>query len=162
MWYYKGSVRSSLHRYKFRNAREYSHGYGRLLAMHLTQKQWTDFDLLTWAPVSAARKRERGYDQGQLLCKAVAKELGLPYIRALKKQRNTPPQSGIASAAARRANVLGAYCVRNPKAISGKRILLLDDIITTGSTASECARELLTAGAKEVYCAAIAATEHKA
>jgi predicted amidophosphoribosyltransferase len=57
--------------------------------------------------------------------------------------------------------VLNVYKVQNPEQFAGKRILLLDDIVTTGATVSECARVLLTAGAKEVYCAAIAAKHHK-
>ena len=74
----------------------------------------------------------------------------------LRKIRNAPPQSGISGDAARRANVLGAYRVTDPDALRDKRILLLDDVITTGATASECARVLLTAGAKSVNCAAVA------
>ena len=61
------------------------------------------------------------------------------------------------SDAARRANVLGAYRVTDPDALRDKRILLLDDVLTTGSTAGECARMLKTAGAKEVHCAVLAA-----
>ena len=87
------------------------------------------------------------------------KELGITPCKTLRKFRNTPPQSGIKNIYRRRANVLGAYKPVSPENIRGKRILLLDDIITTGATASECARVLLTAGAKEVYCAAIAVSE---
>lgn len=159
MWYYRDNVRKSLHRYKFYNARSYAAPYGRFLAMLLLNKGWTDFDLITWVPISTKRKLRRGFDQGQLLAKAVSRELGLPCVSTLKKHRNTPPQSGIAHAAERRANVLGAYHVRNRDRIMAKRILLLDDIITTGATASECARVLLTAGAKEVFFAAVAATD---
>ena len=107
------------------------------------------------------RRLSRGYDQVELLADAVAEEMGTVSIRTLRKIRNTPPQSRLKDAARRRANVLGAYISVNPEAIRGKRILLLDDIITSGATASECARVLLTAGAKEVYCAALAAANHK-
>lgn len=159
MWYYRGNVRESLHRFKFYKGRHYANAYGRLLSMHLLTRDWTDFDLVTWVPISAQRKRQRGFDQSQLLCKAVSRQLQLKCVSTLKKHRHTPPQSGIHGIAERRANVLGAYRACNPGAIAGKRILLLDDIITTGSTASECARVLLTAGAKEVFCAAVAATD---
>ena len=77
-------------------------------------------------------------------------------MKTLKKVRHNRPQSSIAGQAERRANVLGAYEALSPQQIAGKRILLLDDVITTGATVSECARVLLTAGAKHVYCAAIA------
>ena len=78
-------------------------------------------------------------------------------VKLLKKIRNNPPQSGISGAAERRANVLGAYQVIQPERLAGMKILLLDDVITTGATAGECARVLLTAGAEEVHCGAVAA-----
>ena len=83
-------------------------------------------------------------------------------VRTLRKIRHNPPQSGITGQAERRANVLGVYEAVGPESFKDKRVLLLDDIITTGATAGECARVLLTAGAKEVHCAAIAAVrQHK-
>ena len=159
LWYYEGDVRRSILRFKFYNARSYAESYGRLLAMKLLQEE-TPFDLLTWAPISRTRKWRRGYDQVELIARAVGKELGIEPVPTLKKRRNNPPQSGLRDAAQRRANVLGVYQVLDPLQLSGKRTLLLDDIMTTGATAGECARMLLTAGAKEVYCAAIAAASH--
>ena len=157
VWYYEGTVRRSLLRYKFYGARSFASGYGRLLAMKLLQNHPEGFDCLTWIPVSPLRKLRRGYDQVELLAKAVGKELAMEPVPLLKKVRHNRPQSGISDAAKRRANVLGAYREINRQAISGKRILMLDDILTTGATAGEAARVLLTAGAKEVHCAAIAA-----
>ena len=81
-------------------------------------------------------------------------------VRTLQKVRHNRPQSGISGQAKRRANVLGAYRITDPQQLRGKRVLLLDDVITTGATAGECARVLLTAGAKEVHCGCIAAA-HK-
>lgn len=159
LWYYEGNVRRSILRFKFYNARSYAVTYGRLLAMKLVA-EGTEFDILTWAPISRTRKWRRGYDQVELIARAVANELGVVPVATLKKRRNNPPQSGIHDAAGRRANVLGVYQVLDPAFISGKRILLLDDIMTTGATAGECARMLLTAGAKEVSCAAVAAASH--
>ena len=160
VWYYKDEVRQSLLRYKFGNARSYALVYGRLLAMKLQTEDWTDFDVLTWVSTGWLRKLCRGYDHVALIGQSLSEELNKPLTKTLKKVRNTPPQSGISDPAARRANVLGAYQVICPAQVKGKRILLLDDIITTGATASECARVLLTAGAKEVYCAAVAAASH--
>ena len=157
VWYYEGTVRRSLLRYKFYGARSFATGYGRLLAMKLLQSHPEGFDCITWIPVSRLRKLRRGYDQVELLAKAVGRELGMEPVPLLKKVRHNRPQSGIADAAMRRANVLGAYRAENREQIAGKRILLLDDVLTTGSTAGECARVLLTCGAKEVHCAAIAA-----
>lgn len=157
VWYYEGSVRRSLLRYKFHNARSYAQTYGRLLAMKLQQEHPEGFDVLTWVPVSRLRRFRRGYDQVELLAKAVGRELDLSPVPLLKKVRHNRPQSGIHGSAERRANVLGVYRETDREAIAGKRILLLDDILTTGATAGECARVLLTAGAKEVHCAAVAA-----
>ena len=157
VWYYEGSVRRSLLRYKFHNARANANAYGRLLAMKLQQEHPEGFDVLTWVPVSPLRRFRRGYDQVELLAKAVGRELGMWPVPLLKKVRHNRPQSGIHGSAQRRANVLGAYRETDREAISGKKILLLDDILTTGATAGECARVLLTAGAKEVHCAAVAA-----
>ena len=157
VWYYEGNVRRSLLRYKFYNSRNYAAGYGRLLAMKLLEAHPEGFDCLTWVPVSPLRKLQRGYDQVELLAKAVGRELGMEPVPLVKKVRHNRPQSGISGAAKRRSNVLGAYREINRQQIAGKRILLLDDILTTGATAGEAGRVLLTAGAKEIHCAAIAA-----
>ena len=161
VWYYDGYIRKSLHRYKFGRARHYAPAYGRLLAMKLMTEYPEGFDLLTWVPVSRIRKFTRGYDQVELLAKAVGRELGMEPVRTLRKLRNNPPQSGISGIEKRRANVLGIYRIENPEQVAGKRVLLLDDILTTGATAGECARVLLTAGAREVHCGCIAVTKKR-
>lgn len=160
LWYYKENVRTSIHRFKFGNRRNYAAAYARLLAVRLLEIYPEPFDILTWVPVSGLRKLKRGYDQSALLAKAVGHELGLPAVSVLKKIRHTPPQSQLKDAAQRRANILGAYKVRAGQELAGKRILLLDDVITTGATASECAKMLLSANAKEVCFAAVAAASH--
>ena len=160
VWYYEKNIRESLLRYKFCRARHYAPVYGRILAMRLLQEYPDGFDVLTWVPISAVRRFTRGYDQVELLAQAVGQELGMEPLSTLKKIRNNRPQSGIAGQAKRRANVLGVYRMTCPEAVQGKRVLLLDDIITTGATAGECARVLLTAGAKEVHCGVVAAARH--
>ena len=160
IWYYKDEVRASLLRYKFYGRRSYAQAYGRRLAMKLLETGMDDFDVLTWVPIAALRRWKRGYDQVELIAKQTAAQLDQKAVRLLKKVRNTPPQSGLKDVSQRRANVLGAYIPVNPDAIRGKKVLLLDDIVTTGATASECSRVLLTAGAKEVCFAAIAAASH--
>lgn len=159
LWHYDGMVRNSIIRFKFQKTTAYAESYGRLLAMHLLT-HGKDFDLITWVPVSPMRKRERGYDQTELIARQVALSLGIEPVQLLKKVRHNRPQSGIRGYAKRKANVLGAYQAVDPGIVAGKQILLLDDIITTGVTVSECARVLLTAGAKEVHCAAVAAASN--
>lgn len=113
--------------------------------------------MLTWIPVSAKRKASRGYDQVELIARAVGRELGMKPIPLLKKVRDNPPQSSLTDDSMRKRNVSDVYQFRGGADISGKRILLLDDILTTGATAEEAARILLCAGAEEVHCAAMAA-----
>ncbi len=161
VWYYKDDVRKSLLRYKFGNARSYAATYGRLLAMRIQEDLPEDIDILTWVPVSPMRKFRRGYDQVELLTKEVGKQLGITPCVILKKNRNNPAQSSLATPAQRRANVMGVYSVTDAELVRNKRILLLDDIITTGATISECAKILQFAGAKDVYCAAMAAAAPK-
>lgn len=156
VYYYEEEVRQSMLRYKFRSMRQYADAYGRLLAMRLLPER-ERYDLLTWVPISARRRRQRGYDQAELLARRVAEELGLPCECTLQKFRHTPAQSGQAGAAARRANVLGVYRVLQPERVKEKRILLIDDVITTGATLTECSKMLRLAGAGEISCAALAA-----
>ena len=160
VWYYKDTVRMGLLQYKFSGRRSSAAGFARQLAMKLLEKNMAEPDLLVWVPISRLRKFSRGYDQVELIAKALSRELGIPAAPVLKKIRHTPPQSSLKSAAERRANVLGAYRVIAPDAVSGKRLLLLDDVITTGATASECARMLTMAGAAAIDCAAVAVAPH--
>lgn len=161
LWYYEGDVRRSLLRYKFHGRQNYAPGYGRLLAMKLLREDWTDYDLVTYIPISDKRRRKRGFDQVQLLAREVALQLQLPLVPTLRKVRHNQPQSAISGRAHRKANVLGVYCCLPEARLQGKRILLLDDIVTTGATAGEAARILLTAGASQVHLAVIARANHE-
>ena len=160
VWYYKGNIRKSILRFKFCGAGHYAPAYGRMLAMRIRQEYAEEFDVLTWVPVSRFRRLTRGYDQAQLLAEAVGQELGLTPVSTLRKVRHNRAQSGIAGQAKRRANVLGAYRAVCPHQLRVKRVLIQDDVIPTGATAGECARVLLTAGAKEVHCGCIAAAHN--
>ena len=154
--YYEGTVREALLRYKFHFTPVRGRVFGKLIGRELRRREHTDFDVLTWVPLSEKRKRRRGYDQARILAQAAAEELGVTATPLLIKRRNNPPQSGIRTPEARRANVSGCYAVINPALAEGKRILLIDDIITTGATVSECARMLMLSGAEEVRAASVA------
>ena len=153
---YRGAVREAIHRYKFSGVRAYARPFGRLRAQCVQDRREIIADVVTWATLSRKRRRERGYDQGELLARAMAKRLGLPAVPALVKVRHTRPQSGLDSAEARRANALGAYALLPGADAAGKRVLLADDVVTSGATLSECARTLLEAGAAEVWCVTLA------
>ena len=160
VWYYEGDVPDSIRRFKFWGFRHYAKSYGRLLAMELGGDA-EGFDLLTWVPTGRKRIKQRGYDQSKLLAQAVAKELQTEPVTLLRKRWDNPPQSTLKGAAERRANVLGIYEVTRGDLVKGKRILLLDDVITTGATAGEAARVLLLAGAAQVHCGVVAVARHQ-
>ena len=162
---YRDQVRDSIRRYKFKGRQGYHKAYGRLVAQCVHDHLDGRWDLITWVPLADQRRRERGYDQAFLLASAAAVLLHLWKgndllsifgATVLYMGRNTEAQSGLDDDAARRANVLGAYTAVDAELVEGKRVLLIDDVITTGATISECARILRTVGAGEVVCATLA------
>ena len=155
-FYYEEPVRQGMLAYKFRNAPSRGKVFGRMIGEDLLRRGIDGFDLISWVPLSAKRHRRRGYDQARLLAEAAAEALGTTAMPLLRKVRDVSPQSRLRTPEERRANISGCYVVRSADAVRGKRILLIDDIITTGSTLSECARMLLTAGAVSVHGAALA------
>ena len=159
LWY-QDNVRDSVHRYKFYDRNFYAKYYGKFVAQCITDHLAGKYDLITWVPLSAKSLKKRGYDQAMLLAMSTALELNDVAVETLKKGRHTDTQSRLDNDAARRANVLGAYEVTDPALICGKRILLIDDVVTTGSTLSECARVLRTCGASDVVCATLSRARH--
>ena len=155
LWY-EDDAREALLRLKFRGMASAAEALGELLARCAAEEFGGEFDTVTWVPVSRRRLRQRGYDQSRLLAEAACRHWQVKPVKLLKKTVDNPPQSGIREEAARRANVLGVYEAVRPEKISGRRILLIDDICTTGATLAECIRVLKDAGAAEVVCAAVA------
>lgn len=156
---YQERVRKAIHRYKFQGRRCYAAVFGGLMAQCAGDHFSAPFDLVCWAPLSAKRRRKRGYDQAELLALEVGRVLGVPAVRLLDKLRDNPAQSGLNDPAARRANVLGAYAPAGKTDLTGKRVLLCDDVATSGATLSECARVLRQMGA-EAVCAVTFARAH--
>ena len=154
--FYEGQVRQAMLRYKFNGAPARGTVFGRLIAEDLRKRNALDFEVVTWAPLSSRRLRRRGYDQAGLLARSAAEALGMEARPLLKKIRHNRTQSGISSAEERRANVSGCYAVEDPASTAGRRILLIDDIITSGATVSECARMLMLSGAESVLAASLA------
>ena len=159
--YYMGDVRESFCRYKFQGAEGYAGPYARWMADCVRDHVEGGFDLITWAPLSRKHLRKRGYDQAKLLACRMAKELGREAAPLLRKPRDVKTQSGLGGAEERKANVLGAYEPLSGAEVAGKRVLLVDDIITTGATLSECARVLRTAGAASVVCVTLARNQRE-
>ena len=157
--YYTGVVRRSILRYKFRGASHYADVYGKFLADCIRENPDMAYDLISWVPLSSKRERSRGYDQAMLLALATALELDDVAVEVLSKPLEVQAQSDLGDKSERNANISGAFVATDPELISGKRILLIDDVVTTCSTLDECARVLLRAGATGVLCAALARGE---
>lgn len=154
--YYQDEVKDSFHRFKFSGRANYATPYGKLMAECVQRHLPHTYDLITWVPLSSKRKRQRGYDQAMLLAMAVALELSDVAVETLQKVEDRPAQSSLEGSAARLDNVKDAYIITAPELIIDKRILLIDDIITTGATLSECAKQLRFAGALDVVCVTLA------
>ena len=156
--WYQGDLREIIHAYKFEGQRQLSSALAFPLAEQVKQHYGGAFDLITWLPVSPKTLKSRGYDQSRLLAQALAEELGRTAVPLLQKPRHTPAQSSLSSPAARRQNVMGAFVLEDPAAASGQRVLLVDDVMTTGATLEEAAGVLRRAGAAQVMCAAFCRT----
>lgn len=160
-FHYEGLVRGSILRFKFHGMQSYAKQYAVWMAAKLHGEGMEHYDVITWVPCSARRRWTRGFDQSELLARALADEMQIPHAAMLKKIRHTKKQSTLRDPARRRANVLGAYEVMKPECVSGRKILLVDDVLTTGATMSECGKMLQLAGAEAPDCAVIAAARRK-
>ena len=156
---YEGRVKKAFHRFKFSGKTNYAKPFGVLIAATVRKELAGRYDVITWVPISNHRRETRGYDQSMLLAYTVALELGDVAVETLRKTVDNAAQSKINAPSQRRRNVEGAYAIVEPWLVQGKRVLLIDDILTTGSTLSECATVLLCAGAIEVVCAVFARSE---
>jgi ComF family protein len=149
---YAADVRRAILAFKFRHRPQYAVPFGQILAPIAAKLH---ADAITYAPVSALRLTQRGYDQSRLLAKAVGRELGIPVVRALYKRRHNRRQSRL-DHNARAANVQDVYAARVSAELYGRRVILIDDVVTTGSTMAQCRDVLLDAGVGEVICVALA------
>ena len=157
LWY-ENDVRHAIHGLKYREKQSYARPLARVMAYAFEHKLGEEIDLITFVPTNPSTLRRRGYNQAELLARELAAMVDRPCLPLLEKTRETRPMHGLRPEE-RRANVLGAYRLCCPEeTAAGKRILVCDDILTTGSTLSECARMLKMAGADKVFCLCAAAT----
>jgi ComF family protein len=105
--------------------------------------------LVTFVPIDQERWRERGFDQAKILAQSTAEHLKLKYSPTIERQKSVSPQTRL-SASQRRRNLRGVFSILKPESVPGKNVLLVDDVLTTGSTVSACSRVLKQAGAKSV------------
>lgn len=154
---FDGPVRELIHRFKYGKTVRHCRPLALLAAEHLAgcTAEW-GADLVVPVPLHVKRLRQRGFNQAVLLGEVLARKWQLPLSRnSLRRIRWTEPQINLA-AAERRENVRGAFAVKDPAAVRGKRIILVDDVYTTGSTVAECARTLKRGGAEAVFVVTVA------
>lgn len=153
---YDGNVRNSIIQFKFYGKKQYAAYYASVMAEQIANNFLAlHIDVVTSVPISEARMKVRKYNQSELIAKDIAKQLNLSYKSLLIKTKNNKEQHKL-HVKERRQNVKGVYQAVNAKEIEGRTVLLIDDIITTGATVSECCRVLFLANAKSVICAAAA------
>lgn len=153
---YDGALKDFIYALKFRGRRELAEGIGVLMArVAAREKAMRGSQLLVPVPLHPKRLAERGYNQAELLARMVGSCLGLPVRTALVRSILTGEQNKLGRRD-RRDNLRGVFVVPHPLEVAGKRVLLVDDVITTGATANECSRALLRAGAAEVRVLAAA------
>jgi competence protein ComFC len=147
--YFEGPLREAIHALKYRRDLGLGEVLSGSLIQMLAESIWP-LDLIVPVPLGVARLKERGYNQSGLIARPLASETGLRYSpRALARVRETRTQVGL-SLDRRKENVRGAFQARS-NLVAGKNVLLVDDVMTTGSTLEACAVALLQAGAMKVY-----------
>jgi ComF family protein len=154
---YEGSLKAAIHEFKYRSRRRLAARLAEeLLLSDSVRDVLQGSDTLVPVPLHPRRRLERGFNQAELLAAELARRAGIAAAPgALVRRKDTRPQAGL-SAAGRRLNVAGAFAVRRRAPIAGRVVVVVDDVLTTGATASACARALRDAGASEVRFLAIA------
>jgi ComF family protein len=157
--FYEGSLRRLIHLFKYNGMRPLAKPLARFLERAIPIDQ--AFDAVVPVPLHWRKQWQRGFNQAELLARYVARRRRVPLLAALKRKRSTAVQASLASAG-RRRNVAGAFEIRAKAAVAGKKILLVDDVMTTGATASACASVLKRAGAQSVSLVTLARVDRRA
>ena len=160
-YYYEGVARAGLHRFKFRHAPVNAVPFAQTMAETVRScYAGLAFDWIVPVPMTAKARKKRGYDQARLLADALAETLGIPCVPALVKCYETGAQHGL-NAWMRKGNLAGVFDVPDRAALDGRRVLLVDDISTSGETLNECAKMLWLCGAASVHCVTLAVTKYQ-
>ncbi len=152
---YTEELKQSIYRFKYGNKREYAKFYGKSLVKLRGDivRSWEP-DVIIPVPLHRSRQRKRGFNQTELIARVIGRELQIPVDeKCLYRIKNTVPQKEL-NDKERGKNVKKAFQVRD-NVVKYKKIVLVDDIYTTGTTVDACAETLLKAGAKEVYCISV-------
>lgn len=153
---YEDKIQDLVVKFKFYHKPQYGAFFGNKLAEAVCDKGMESMcEVVVSVPISKERLKERGYNQSELIAKKTAECLGIPYINCMIKTKHNSEQHRL-HLEDRKENVKGVYELAENKHITNKKVLLVDDIVTTGYTLAECAAVLMEHGAKEVLCGAIA------
>lgn len=157
---YEGVLRELIHLLKYGKVKTMADPLGDWLLAALPRDE--RFDAVTAVPLHWRRQWQRGFNQSELLARTLVRRSGLPLIAALKRVRSTSAQAGLSNTE-RRRNVTAAFAsrARAGKRVAGKRILLIDDVMTTGSTAASCALALKRGGAARVALLTVARVDRR-
>jgi ComF family protein len=155
---YDGTLRKLIHLFKYHGLTPLAPELGKMMSRAMPRD--TEIDLLVPMPLHWKRHWQRGFNQSRLLAKAIGKRTGIPVKSVLRRAKATPPQAGL-TRAERRVNVAGAFEVRDPKPVAGRHVLIIDDVMTTGATASACAAALKRAGARRVSVLTLARADRR-
>ena len=157
--FYHTTLQQAIHLFKFEKKRVFAQPLVQLINTHIPSDcDITAYDFVLPIPIHRKRLRERGFNQATLLADGIAKAEDIPVlVDTLVRKRHTVAQSSLDSAA-RQQNIVGAFEVRNPDIISGKRLLVIDDVFTTGATIREAVSELWTADPAEIDVLTLART----
>jgi ComF family protein len=153
---YEDTLRELIHLFKYNQIRPLARPLGALLARAIPREH--RFDLIVPMPLHWKKRWSRGYNQSELLAKEVGRKWGVPVAKLVRRVKATAPQAGLSNSK-RRLNVRGAF--KTNADLKGLRVLLIDDVLTTGATASACASVLKRAGAGHVAVAAVARTDRR-
>jgi ComF family protein len=153
----RGIVRRLVHQFKYGHQQHLRHPIAKWLGETLgdPRLRGRHFDAIVPVPLHPARERERGFNQAALLAELLSKRAGIPLRNALLRVRYTTTQTAY-DRQERMENLKDAFCLRKNADVRGSRMLLVDDVLTTGSTLSECARVLKDGGALSVHAATAA------
>lgn len=153
---YSGLIRDKLLEYKFKGNKQLYKVFASFIIDKLKMTNQAGFDIIISVPLHLSKLEERGYNQSELIAKEIAQYFSISLsINNLVKSKQTESQSKL-DKKGRGINVKGAFCISDNHEVIGKRVLLVDDIITTGTTVNECSKVLLQAGAEEVYVVTVA------
>ena len=155
---FEAELRELIHVFKYGQVESLAGPLGRFLALALPRTE--QFDVVVPMPLHWLRRWKRGFNQSELLAREIAKRSCVPVKSFVRRTKATTPQAGLTNAK-RRANVKGAFRVRRPDRVRGLRILLVDDVMTTGATASACARALKECGAARVVLLTVARVDRR-